>query len=321
MVEVEICYRSNPTEPELVSEARIFGAPSLFNMYKSKEEIEKNGEEIEKNKDGKGDILFCNDAQIVDFINYVFRPHVEFSPDSSYKLDYVYDKEILGVVWVSTKKFDKTTALAFSKWLNKQNIDFLLEEPERKLVKGDTDKKIRRRHLNVLNSVYYAGLVKNIVHMIPKHHAYINQLKNDGYHVVGYCRKSKTQSSNRATLLQRMVDILRQSSVKESFYKRDFNDQNILSELDKVNGNTQDFLTFIQENDKVCVVALDYAGLTTNMTDLKNILRNNPKLQKIIIDLYCYENQFKVFDREQLLNNVNDLKLFNCRPNYRQRSK
>lgn len=87
--------------------------------------------------------------------------------------------------------------------------------------------------------------------MIPKHHAYINQLKNDGYHVVGYCRKSKTQSSNRATLLQRMVDILRQrslveklfvspsSSVKESFSKRDFNDQDILSELDKVNGNTQ----------------------------------------------------------------------------------
>ncbi|PHZ17898.1 uncharacterized protein RHIMIDRAFT_243898 [Rhizopus microsporus ATCC 52813] len=122
-----------------------------------------------------------------------------------------------------------------------------------------------------------------------------------------------------------MVDILRQrslvekvfvspsSSVKESFYKRDFNDQDILSELDQVNGNTQDFLTFIQENDKVCVVALDYAGFTTS--------KNNPKLQKIIIDLYFYENQFKVFDREQLLNNVNDLKLFNCRPNYRQRSK
>lgn len=59
MVGVEICYRSNPTEPELVCEAQIFGAPSLFNMYKSKEEIEKNREEIEKNKDGKGDILFC----------------------------------------------------------------------------------------------------------------------------------------------------------------------------------------------------------------------------------------------------------------------
>lgn len=76
-------------------------------------------------------------------------------PDSPYKLDYVYDKEILGVVWAFTKKFDKTISLAFSKWLNKQNIDFLSEESERKLIKGDTDKKIRRRHLNILNSVYY----------------------------------------------------------------------------------------------------------------------------------------------------------------------
>ncbi|KAI7894043.1 uncharacterized protein EV154DRAFT_415778, partial [Mucor mucedo] len=189
-----------------------------------------------------------NVTQIIDFINYVFRPHVEFSPDSPYKLDYVYDKEIL-VVWAFTKRFDKTTSLAFSKWLKKQSIDFLSEETERKLVKGDTgDEKIRRRHLNVLNSVYYAGLVKKIVDMIPRYHAYINQLKKDGYHIVGYCRKSKTQSSNRAIKLQRMVDILRQrslvkknfvspsSSVKESFYKRDFNDQDILSELDEING-------------------------------------------------------------------------------------
>lgn len=48
-----------------------------------------------------------------------------------------------------------------------------------------------------------------------------------------------------------MVNILRQrshvekvfvspySNVKESFYKRDFNDQDILSELDQVDGNTQ----------------------------------------------------------------------------------
>jgi hypothetical protein len=101
------------------------------------------------------------------------------------------------------------------------------------------------------NSSFVADLAKNIVDIIPRHHVYINQLKNNGYHIVGYCRKSKTPSSNRATLLQRMVDILCQrslvekvfvspySNVKEGFYKRDFNDQNTLSELDQVNGNTQ----------------------------------------------------------------------------------
>lgn len=97
-----------------------------------------------------------NDTQIVEFINYVFRPHIEFSPDSPYKLDYVYDKEILGVIWAFTKKFDKTTPLAFSKWLNKQNVDFLSVELERKFVKENTgNEKLRRRHLNVLDNGYY----------------------------------------------------------------------------------------------------------------------------------------------------------------------
>lgn len=52
MENAKICYRSKPSEPEIVCEARIFGAPNLFNMYKSQEEIEKN-------KDEKGDTLFC----------------------------------------------------------------------------------------------------------------------------------------------------------------------------------------------------------------------------------------------------------------------
>jgi hypothetical protein len=32
MEEVEICYRNNPNEPELVCESRVFGAPNLFNL-------------------------------------------------------------------------------------------------------------------------------------------------------------------------------------------------------------------------------------------------------------------------------------------------
>jgi hypothetical protein len=46
--------------------------------------------------------------------------------------------------------------LAFTQWLNKQNVDFLSDEPERKVAKGNTEnKKIRMRHLNVLDYGYY----------------------------------------------------------------------------------------------------------------------------------------------------------------------
>ncbi|KAL4208537.1 hypothetical protein AB4K20DRAFT_1970188 [Rhizopus microsporus] len=166
------------------------------------------------------------EARIFDFINYAYRPKIESSPDSQYKLNYVYDKEILGVVWTLTSKFDKTIPLAFSQWLNKQKVDFLSDEPERKI--------------------------------------------KDGYIIVGYCRKSKTSSGNRVTLLQRMKKVV------VSPFQQHLNDTDtLLSELSEVNGNIQDFLTFIQDNDKVCVVALDYTGFTTNMSDFKNILNQH----------------------------------------------
>ncbi|KAI8636626.1 hypothetical protein BD408DRAFT_486790 [Parasitella parasitica] len=220
---------------------------------------------------------------------------MESSSNSPYKLNNVYDKEILGVVWTFTKKFDKTTSLALTQWLNKQNVDFLSDEPERKVVKGNTkNKKLRRRHLNVLDNGCYVDLAKNIINVIPKHHAYVNQLKNDGYHIIGYYRKSRTPSDNRAALLQRMVDIIRQrslvekvyvsthSNAKEGFHKRDLDDQNtLIAELDQVDGGTQDFLAYIH-----------YAGFTTNMSDLKIIISEYPNMQKMIIDLYFYENQF-----------------------------
>lgn len=73
-----------------------------------------------------------------------------------YKLDYIYDKEILGVVWRYTNKFDKYTSLRFSHWLNKHNIDIALDEPQRKVVKTNGDAtKLRRRHVNMLDSKYF----------------------------------------------------------------------------------------------------------------------------------------------------------------------
>jgi hypothetical protein len=45
MEDILICYRNNPNEPELVCRARVFGAPLLYKLYKSREEIEEGEEE------------------------------------------------------------------------------------------------------------------------------------------------------------------------------------------------------------------------------------------------------------------------------------
>ena len=71
--EVDLCYTNNSHEPMLICKSRIYGAPNLYKMYKTKQEIT---EEIENNADNKN-IIFGNtkkqlenDSQIVDFINY-----------------------------------------------------------------------------------------------------------------------------------------------------------------------------------------------------------------------------------------------------------
>lgn len=62
--------------------------------------------------------------------------------------------------------------------------------------------------------------------------------------------------------------------MKQQFLNRDSEDKDeILSKLNNIHGNTIDFLEFLGNNAKVCVIAIDYAGLTTNITDLKKLLR------------------------------------------------
>lgn len=70
-----------------------------------------------------------NDAQIVNFINSVYRPLNEYYSGSLYSLKTVSTKEIFGVIWKYTDRFDDKTLLSFNKWCNKNKVDFLSVEP------------------------------------------------------------------------------------------------------------------------------------------------------------------------------------------------
>lgn len=129
-------------------------------------------------------------------------------------------------------------------------------------------------------------MVKDIVEVLPKHQQIINEMKKEGYQVIGYCRKSVGKAENRISCLQRMIDILYKrslmdkvfvsplSTAKQIFSKRDVKDVNqILSQLNNTHGSTIDFLEFLNSNPKICVISIDYVGFTTNQTDLKQLLR------------------------------------------------
>ncbi|KAG1445797.1 hypothetical protein G6F56_009789 [Rhizopus delemar] len=306
--DVTLCYTNNPFEPMLVCNQRVFGAPNRYKLYKTKAESSGVEPSTEKNKEN---IVLENGSQVVDFMNYSYRPKEEYISDPRYQLLSVYDKDILSTIWKYSHIFDKKTPLGFSQWMNSQNVDLTLTESERKTVKTEgTEMKLRSRQLFVLDDKYHDFVINDIIKVLPNHRKTINDMKKEGYQIIGYCRKSLGDTKNRVLCLQRMVDVLYKrslvdkvfvspfSTAKQPFSKRDGkNVKEILSQLTNVHGSTEDFLNFLNKNPKICVISINYAGFTTNCTDLKQLLSS------------------------QLLNNPEDLKLFDCRPALKQRGK
>ncbi|GAA5809500.1 hypothetical protein MFLAVUS_002909 [Mucor flavus] len=49
--------------------------------------------------------------------------------------------------------------------------------------------------------------------------------------------------------------------------------RSLVDKLQGVHGDTQDMINFIANNDHVCIVSFDFAGLSTNVSDLKEFVR------------------------------------------------
>ncbi|GAA5795254.1 hypothetical protein HPULCUR_000609 [Helicostylum pulchrum] len=107
MEDIKICYRENPNEPNLVCNARVFGAPDLYKLYKSREDLEEACEKDDMDKnisfgESKSNLIaeilinhrIENEARIMDFINYAYRPKSEHFTDSLFKLTNVSDKTV-----------------------------------------------------------------------------------------------------------------------------------------------------------------------------------------------------------------------------------
>ncbi|KAI8641450.1 hypothetical protein BD408DRAFT_418058, partial [Parasitella parasitica] len=88
----------------------------------------------------------------------------------------------------------------------------------------------------------------------------------------------------------------------------------ILSKI-TADGDMQDLLAYIRTRDKICIVVIDFAGLTTNSEDLEQFLRNNPNIVKLIVDKLPHTNSIHVYNSDELLNNQNKLQEFKCRNN------
>ncbi|KAG0169905.1 hypothetical protein DFQ28_004069, partial [Apophysomyces sp. BC1034] len=174
-----------------------------------------------------------------------------------------------------------------------------------------------------------------IVHFLPEYQAQIQNLKKQGFNIIGYARKSNGAEDHETwiKLLNLMCRRLKERSLVDYifvFYNSQAGDSlaqrdtkqayELLTQL-SAEGNTQDMLAYITNTDKVCLVGLDYAGLSTNCNDLYEFLTQHPNLKKIIIDNIPTDNIIHVYECSNLLNEPETLEKFECRKKPHQRSK
>ncbi|KAL4209935.1 hypothetical protein AB4K20DRAFT_1948659 [Rhizopus microsporus] len=96
-----------------------------------------------------------------------------------------------------------------------------------------------------------------------------------------------------------------------------FNDLYLLvfNFLTKGNFYTIHLLRLLSTASKsIAIVAIDFAGLTTNTKDLIQWLRDHETLKIVLIDNIEALNQSYTFTREQLLSDISVLRQFDPRP-------
>lgn len=153
----------------------------------------------------------------------------------------------------------------------------------------------------------------------------------NGMKLVGYARKSPigNDPENTTRLMQAMVRNLKERSFASRIYvpsswastrliQRDLKpDNSIMEKLEVVNGNTQDFLEYVKaSNYSICLISIDFYGITTIRSDLVQLIENTPAIKKIAID-----NEVYIFDAETLKNDQKMLEKFDNRSQFYNRSK
>lgn len=327
MEEVEICYSRNPKKPRLLC-TKIINANALdIHLYKSEADMKQplpTSSETVSNK-------IENKAQLLQYLNIVYKP--QESDLERYENKVLSTADVLYHVWKNSKLFLNDNVENFSSWCSKNKVDFL--ESSRKRPMDSSYKRVSQRALYVLKENYQQSLIDDIINVKDRHKDYILDLKANNYIIIGYCRKSKTRSTEEEKIrcLNGMILGLKERSLVDEVYasvscnastpimKRDLKENGLISKLSDVEGNAQDLVKRLEEKRSFCLVVVDSSGLTTNMDDLIDLMRNLPNLKKIIIENIINANEVLVLDCEDELIEPKCLFKFDGRRNLYHRSK
>jgi hypothetical protein len=62
----------------------------------------------------------------------------------------------------------------------------------------------------------------------------------------------------------------------------------------------------------VCLVSLDFAGLSSRSHQVKELLDKNPSIKKVAIETFAVSNEVFIYDSNTLLSDVKLLEKFDC---------
>ncbi|KAG2204124.1 hypothetical protein INT47_011607 [Mucor saturninus] len=343
LVDVDICFSRNPHKPRLLCTRVILANAFDIHLYNSQTDretnnVHENSVENELIAVADNKLKLESKVQLKQFIQIVYRSTDPKSTTYEQRCMSLY--EIMSDLWKYTLVFREESNSSFVNWCKAQKFEFLNTKIKRN--HDDSELRISRRELYVLKSGYIDILLKEIVGVHEKYQDYITDLKKEGYCIVGYCRKSKTTGDRDKVVksLQNMITGLKNRSLVEYIYvtvscnaktpinRRDLKKNMIIGELSGVNGDaqgiqklTKHLIKELAKMSKVCLVVIDSAGLTTNMSGLESFIREHRNIEKIIIDTLAHDNQVNVVECAEEIVKFKSLFKFDGREELFHRSK
>ncbi|KAL0089121.1 hypothetical protein F4703DRAFT_1791418 [Phycomyces blakesleeanus] len=322
----DVCYENDPVRPVLVNLNAIRNDPVNYKLYVTEEAPEELPEspmetegvmEIEE-----ATFELSSDQQAVMFINEVYKaidPHNE----TLYIYKEVSIKDVYDSVIPKARHMNKKSEIAFATWCSKRKVSFMDVQFTRK---RSREANRRYRKVYVMNNEHRDNLIKNIVTSIPRYQTHINSLKNQECTIIGYARRSFDPSERRKKKrsLSAMVQDLKERSMcdlvfvswscshADTFASRDVPDRgSLINSMGGVDGDTQSMISHINASEKdICLVAIDFKGLSTNTDDLQNLFNTHKNLAAVIIDTLHLDHTFHEFKREAVLNDPTILSPF-----------
>ncbi|CEG83774.1 hypothetical protein RMATCC62417_17649 [Rhizopus microsporus] len=340
-------YRSDPDDPAAVAAVVQRRNPMKYKVYPSgvtttaTERGEPEEQESSEESEEERSTVYMTKASALAFLKEIM--FIEKPYNCEYYIHVFVDSSYLRKILVKRFGEVKATARQIERWVSS---DGLWGKKKSKRIENAS---VEGRLLWVMNdenigmkTISKTGVIgKLTVYLYIEASFNVNitrqyklHLKSNVMTTIGYVRKSKSAESHmtRCRLINKMIKTQRDknlctkvyvsphSNAEDMFYQRD-KDVNclLLEQLKNCDGSIQDLIHRLERKfSKTRLVVLDYAGLSTNVDDIKSFLRKHSQIHELVVD--C-GNKYDIFSRHELLNQREAIDHFNnCRKGNVKRS-